>query len=159
MASRKNNPKSDAASWVLIAVLFLVGLWPIALAVLLFKLFCKDGQKRRMPPPLEQQEPAGSIPTPVKKRGTGPVTPVKRRNRAQTAAQRVTQTPAAKTSTARVLKIVGVVIAVVSLLACWEPIDMMIWLGELDWWYIESLLTALAGVVAGIAMLVCGVSM
>ena len=159
MASRKNNPKSDAASWVLIVVLFLVGLWPIALAVLLFKLFGKDGQKRRMPPPLEQQEPAGSIPTPVKKRGTGPVTPVKRRNRAQTAAQRVTQTPAAKTSTARVLKIVGVVIAVVSLLACWEPIDMMIWLGELAWWYIESLLTALAGVVAGIAMLVCGVSM
>lgn len=143
MASRKNNPKSDAASWVLIAVLFLVGLWPIALAVLLFKLFARMGQKRRMPPPLEQQEPAGSIPTPVKKRGTGPVTPVKRRNRAQTAAQRVTQTPAAKTSTARVLKIVGVVIAVVSLLACWEPIDMMIWLGELDWWYIESLLTAL----------------
>lgn len=85
MASRKNNPKSDAASWVLIVVLFLVGLWPIALAVLLFKLFGKDGQKRRMPPPLEQQEPAGSIPTPVKKRGTGPVTPVKRRNRAQTA--------------------------------------------------------------------------
>lgn len=25
MASRKNNPKSDAASWVLIVVLFLVG--------------------------------------------------------------------------------------------------------------------------------------
>lgn len=45
MASRKNNPKSDAASWVLIVVLFLVGLWPIALAVLLFKLFGKDGQK------------------------------------------------------------------------------------------------------------------
>lgn len=44
MASRKNNPKSDAASWVLIAVLFLVGLWPIALAVLLFKLFGKDGR-------------------------------------------------------------------------------------------------------------------
>ena len=91
MASRKNNPKSDAASWVLIAVLFLVGLWPIALAVLLFKLFGKDGQKRRMPPPLEQQEPAGSIPTPVKKRGTGPVTPVKRKNRAQTAARQVTR--------------------------------------------------------------------
>lgn len=36
---------------------------------------------------------------------------------------------------------------------------MMIWLGELDWWYIESLLTALAGVIAGAAMLVCGVSM
>lgn len=34
MASRKHDPKSDAGSWVLIAVLFLVGLWPIALAVL-----------------------------------------------------------------------------------------------------------------------------
>lgn len=70
MASRKNNPKSDAASWVLIAVLFLVGLWPIALAVLLFKLFGKDGQKRRMPRLLSTGT-AGSIPTPVKKRGTG----------------------------------------------------------------------------------------
>ena len=134
MASRKHDPKSDAGSWVLIAVLFLVGLWPIALAVLLFKLFGRDGQKRRVPPPLEQQEMPGSIPTPVKKRGTGPVTPVKRKNRAQTAARQVTRSPAAKTSTARVLKIVGVVITVVSLLACWEPIDMMIWLGELDWW-------------------------
>ena len=75
MASRKHDPKSDAGSWVLIAVLFLVGLWPIALAVLLFKLFGRDGQTRRVPPPLEQQEMPGSIPTPVKKRGTGPVTP------------------------------------------------------------------------------------
>ena len=60
MASRKHDPKSDAGSWVLIAVLFLVGLWPIALAVLLFKLFGRDGQKRRVPPPLEQQEMPGS---------------------------------------------------------------------------------------------------
>lgn len=87
------------------------------------------------------------------------MTPVKRKNRAQTAARQMTRSPAAKTSTARVLKIVGVVITVVSLLACWEPIDMMIWLGELDWWYIESLLTALAGVVAGAACWCAGVSM
>ena len=158
MASGKNARRNDTGSWILIAVLFVVGLWPIALIVLFVKLFGADEKKRRVPPPLEQQEM--EMPQmPVKKRPPMSQPPVKRKNRAQTAAQRVTRTPAAKTSTARVLKIVGVVIIVVSLLACWEPIDMMIWLGELDWWYIESLLTALAGVVAGAAMLVCGVSM
>ena len=158
MASGKNTHKNDTGSWILIAVLFVIGLWPIALIVLFVKLFGADEKKRRVPPPLEQQG-MDAPQMPVKKRPPVSPTPVKRKNRAQTAAQRVTQSPVAKTSTARVLKIVGVVVVVVSLLACWEPIDMMIWLGELDWWYIESLLTALAGVAGGIAMLVCGISM
>ena len=56
MASGKNTRKNDTGSWILIAVLFVVGLWPIALIVLFVKLFGADEKKRRVPPPLEQQE-------------------------------------------------------------------------------------------------------
>ncbi len=43
-AKRKSD--SDWVSWVVIAVLFLVGLAPIALVVLLVKLFGRDGKQR-----------------------------------------------------------------------------------------------------------------
>ena len=56
MASGKNARRNDTGSWILIAVLFVVGLWPIALIVLFVKLFGADEKKRRVPPPLEQQE-------------------------------------------------------------------------------------------------------
>lgn len=50
-AKRKSD--SDWVSWVVIAVLFLVGLSPIALVVLLVKLFGRDGKKRTQAPPLQ----------------------------------------------------------------------------------------------------------
>ncbi|MEI3304572.1 MAG: hypothetical protein V8R40_00205 [Dysosmobacter sp.] len=46
---------------MLIAVLFLVGLCPIALVVLLVKLFGRDGKKRTQAPPL-QTDRRGSPP-------------------------------------------------------------------------------------------------
>ena len=68
------------------------------------------------------------------------------------------RSPAPKKSNAKWLKIIGAVLVVCGLAACWSPIDMMIWLGKVEIWYIEELLWALAIAVAGGAMLGSGVS-
>ena len=53
MAGKKQKQEGVGA-WVAIVILFAVGLWPIALVMLLVKLFGNDGQKRRQaPPPLQ----------------------------------------------------------------------------------------------------------
>lgn len=152
MAAKRNKKNSDAGSWVLIVILFAIGLWPIALILLFFKLFGKDEKKKRVaPPPLNTQIPYQP--------DSGEASENAQPSKARRAARKVTKSPSEKTSTARWLKIAGVVVTAVGLIACWEPLDMMIWLGEIDTWYMEDLLAALAMAVAGIAMLVGGVSM
>lgn len=152
MAGKGKKQNSDVGSWVFIVILFAIGLWPIALIVLFFKLFGKDEKKKRMaPPPLSGQIPYQPNP--------GTMGEAAQPGKARRAARRVTKSPSEKTSTARWLKIAGVVVMAVGVIACWEPIDMMIWLGEIDTWYVEDLLAAAAMVVAGVAMLVGGVSM
>ena len=140
MASQK---KKTDWGWPLIIVLFVIGAWPIALVLLLMKLFKKDGQKQRVQaPPL-----SGTIP---EKKETAP----KARKTAG-----VTRSPAEKRSTARMLRIVGTIVAAVGLIACWEPIQMMIFIGEVDLWYVEDLLAALALAAGGAAMLGSGTVM
>lgn len=151
MAGKSKKQSSDAGSWVLIVILFAIGLWPIALIVLFFKLFGKDEKKKRVsPPPLNTQIPYQPSPDAQTAPPAG---------KARRAARKVTKSPTEKTSTARRLKIAGVVVAVIGAAGCWSPLDMMIWLGEIDSWYLQDLLAALAIAVAGIAMLVGGISM
>ena len=58
MAGKKQKQEGVGA-WIAIVILFAVGLWPIALVMLLVKLFGNDGQKRRQaPPPLQTAAPA-----------------------------------------------------------------------------------------------------
>ena len=45
MAGKKQKQEGVGA-WIAIVILFAVGLWPIALVMLLVKLFGNDGQKR-----------------------------------------------------------------------------------------------------------------
>lgn len=140
MASQK---KKTDWGWPLIIVLFVIGAWPIALVLLFMKLFKNDGQKQRVQaPPL-----SGNIP---EKKETAP----KARKTAG-----VTRSPAEKRSTARMLRIVGTIVAAVGLIACWEPIQMMIFIGEVDLWYVEDLLAALALAAGGAAMLGSGTVM
>lgn len=68
------------------------------------------------------------------------------------------KSPAVKKSNAKWLKIIGAVLAVCGLAACWSTIEMMIWLGGVEPWYIEELLWALAIAAAGGAMFCSGVS-
>ena len=58
MNSGNNGEKSDFLSWLVILILFGSGAWPIALFLLIRKLFAPDipKQKRREAPPLSQAE-------------------------------------------------------------------------------------------------------
>ena len=144
MAKRKKK-QEGVGIWVAIVVLFALGAWPIALILLLVKLFGDDGKKKRTAaPPLNQAASAG--------------TAAAEDSRAKKVMRSAMRSPAVKKSNAKWLRIIGVVLTVCGLAACWSPIDMMIWLGKVEIWYIEELLWALAITAAGVAMFCSGMS-
>ena len=143
---KKDN---DWLSWALIVFLFAVGLSPLALLLLFFKLFASDGKKKQAAPPSLRTE-----------NRTAQAAPADRQpSKAREAVGKMTKSPAAKRSTAFWLKLAGAVLAAVGIIACVEPIDMMVWLGSVESYYIEDLLTALAMVLGGGAMFGSGLSM
>ena len=146
MAKRKKK-QEGVGIWVAIVVLFALGAWPIALILLLVKLFGSDNKRRQTSaPPLNQAGPAKTAGSAGEPGG------------AKQVLGNAMRSPAPKKSNAKWLKIIGAVLVVCGLAACWSPIDMMIWLGKVEIWYIEELLWALAIAVAGGAMLGSGVS-
>ena len=143
--AKSKKKQEGVGMWVAIVVLFVLGAWPIALILLLVKLFGDDGKKKRTAaPPLNQAASAG--------------TAAAEDSRAKKVMRSAMRSPAVKKSNAKWLKIVGAVLTVCGLAACWSPIDMMIWLGGVEIWYIEELLWALAITAAGVAMFCSGMS-
>ena len=152
--SAKRQKDEGWISWGLIVLLFLFGLSPLALVLLFLKLFgVGSGEKKRQaaPPPL--QETAGQRTS--ERVGRQPSQP----NRAQKTVHQVMKAPSQKKSTARTLMIVGAILAAVGLVACAEPVEMMLWLKEITSYDMEDLLSALAMLVGGGAMIGCGLGM
>ena len=144
MANSPEKKKDhDWVSWAFIIFMLYV-FWPLGLFLLLSKLFGKNGKQQKAPP-LER-------PVEEKKSSAAP-------GKTRTAVKKAMKSPVAKKSNAKWLKIAGVILAVIGLVACWEPIDMMIWLGGIESYYVEELLTALAMAVGGGVMFFSGVSM
>ena len=138
MANKKED--NEWLSWGLIVFLFIIGLSPLALILLFVKLFGDDTKK-------------------VQASGSGRPAQTAQSHKAAAAVKKVTKSPRTKKSTAKWLKIAGLVLIAVGLIACVEPIDMMIWLGKAESYYIEDLLAALMMVIGGGAMFTSGVSM
>lgn len=152
--SAKRQKDEGWISWGLIVLLFIFGLSPLALVLLFLKLFgVGSGEKKQQaaPPPL--QETAGQRTS--ERVGRQPSQP----NRAQKTVHQVMKAPSQKKSTARTLMIVGAILAAVGLVACAEPVEMMLWLKEITSYYMEDLLSALAMLVGGGAMIGCGLGM
>ena len=152
--SAKRQKDEGWISWGLIVLLFIFGLSPLALVLLFLKLFgIGSGEKKQQaaPPPL--QETAGQRTS--ERVGRQPSQP----NRAQKTVHQVMKAPSQKKSTARTLMIAGAILAAVGVIACAEPVEMMLWLKEITSYYMEDLLAALAMVVGGGAMLGCGLGM
>lgn len=127
VASPKKKEDSDWFSWALIVFLFLVELWPIALILLLAKLFGKDRNKE--------------------------LPPEKSPSQARAAAKRMTRSPIPKKSTARWLQIIGALVAVVGVLGALDPLDALFYSSDWIGLWLEDFLAGLAMAVAGIAML------
>ena len=146
---KKNSKEAGWGIWVAIVVLFAIGVWPIALILLLVKLFGKDGQEaRQAAPPLAEQTAGGQAAG--KNRSSG---------RAKTAVRTAMQSPLPKKSNAKWLKIVGIVLLVVGILGMGGPIDALFWS---DYWFslwLPELLQFLALAAGGGAMLGAGISM
>ena len=121
---------SQGISWALIIILFAFGIWPIALILLFLKLFGKDGQKNQAEaPPLSAQAAARSSSGQKNVRAAG---------------RAMTKSPAVKKSNAKWLKIGGVLLLLGGLATGWDAVEMMIWLGKVESYYLEDLLTGLA---------------
>ena len=151
--SAKRQKDEGWISWGLIVLLFIFGLSPLALVLLFLKLFgVGSGEKKQQaaPPPL--QETAGQRTSDrVGRQASQP-------NRAQKTVHQVMKAPSQKKSTARTLMIVGAILAAVGLVACAEPVEMIVWSKDL-FLYLEDLLSALAMLVGGGAMLGSGLAM
>ena len=151
--SAKRQKDEGWISWGLIVLLFIFGLSPLALVLLFLKLFgVGSGEKKQQaaPPPL--QETTGQRTSErVGRQASQP-------NRAQKTVHQVMKAPSQKKSTARTLMIVGAILAAVGLLACAEPVEMIVWSKDL-FLYLEDLLSALAMLVGGGAMLGSGLAM
>ena len=151
--SAKRQKDEGWISWGLIVLLFIFGLSPLALVLLFLKLFgVGSGEKKQQaaPPPL--QETTGQRTSErVGRQASQP-------NRAQKTVHQVMKAPSQKKSTARTLMIVGAILAAVGIVACAEPVEMIVWSKDL-FLYLEDLLSALAMLVGGGAMLGSGLAM
>ena len=151
--SAKRQKDEGWISWGLIVLLFIFGLSPLALVLLFLKLFGVGGGEKKQqaaPPPL--QETSGQRTSDrVGRQASQP-------NRAQKTVHQVMKAPSQKKSTARTLMIVGAILAAVGLVACAEPVEMIVWSKDL-FLYLEDLLSALAMLVGGGAMLGSGLAM
>ena len=151
--SAKRQKDEGWISWGLIVLLFIFGLSPLALVLLFLKLFgVGSGEKKQQaaPPPL--QETTGQRTSErVGRQASQP-------NRAQKTVHQVMKAPSQKKSTARTLMIVGAILAAVGLVACAEPVEMIAWSKDF-FLYMEDLLSALAMLVGGGAMIGCGIGM
>ena len=150
--SAKRQKDEGWISWGLIVLLFIFGLSPLALVLLFLKLFGVGGgeKKQAAPPPLN--ETAGQ------RTGERVGRQASQPTRARKTVHQVMKAPSQKKSTARTLMIVGAILAAVGLVACAEPVEMIAWSKDF-FLYLEDLLSALAMLVGGGAMIGCGIGM
>ena len=118
-------------AWIAIVVLFVIGAWPIALIILFIKLFGSDSRRKQQ-----------TVPPWSRRHSRQAALPPRRRQQSQKGRAQRHEVPGCEELNAKWLKIVGAVLTVCGLAACWSPIDMMIWLGYAESWYIEELLWA-----------------
>ena len=158
-----NQAKRDNDwGWAIIVALFIFGLWPIALMALFAKLFGSDNKRRQeqdAPPLQEDARRAWQVQQVRRNRPqTRPVnhTP----NKAAKAVQRAMKTPSSKKSTAHWLKLGGIALLAVGMLAMADAGGSAFFWGleEIGFW-LEDLLSGAAFGVGGIAMLCSGISM
>ena len=148
MANKDRRSEEDW-SWMLIVLAFIF-VWPVGLLLLFSKLFGSDEKKPAQEvPPL--REDAGQA--------RGQAQP-RQQAKAVKAVKKVTKSPATKRSTARWLKLLGAILAVIGCLAMGDAFSAALIYGWLqDFWWVEDFLSGLAFTAGGGAMLFKGLSM
>ncbi len=143
----KQKKDGDWFPWALIVFFFIVNAWPVALILLFFKLFGADEKKQRTAPPLETAAAPRTA-----RQAAAPT-------RAKKAVKKVTKSPVAKKSNAKILMSVGVLVGAFGLLGCYEAVDALFYAGNWMQTWLPDLLRYLSLVAAGGGMVWGGVSM
>lgn len=137
----KKPSDDDMGSWIMIAIMFAVA-WPIGLFLLIRKLTDDDGKKpARTEKTTQTQNAAGT----------------QKRTTVKSTVSNVTRTPNDSDKSARVLKIVGIALAAVGLLACVGTLTDLPYALEYGylWQLLEDLFVA-TGFLAGGGVLLAG---
>ncbi len=144
MAENKKKTSGGDWGWPLIILSFCLGLWPVGLVLLFGKLFADDERKpAQQAPPLQ-----GTV---------SPASAPHRQTKAAKAVKKVTKSPATKKSTARWLKICGMILLAIGAMATVDAVGAIFY--ATSYWWVEDLLSGLAFAAGGGAMLFKGVSM
>ena len=123
MADTRRNSESDW-SWFIIIGLFVI-FWPIGLLTLFAKLFGPDGKSQgQQAPPLQGAASAAQAAARFSKNVVSSAVPPRasrpqqqRQTKAKRAAKRFTKAPKVKKSNARLLKVLGTLLVLISLFA------------------------------------------
>ena len=160
MAGRQK--KSGDWGWPIIILLFVLGIWPIALMALFAKLFAGDGESREQAaPPLQWDQSARQRKgfSPQQSRQTIQQQAAQQARAGSQVVRQMVKSPVTKKSNARLLKIIGAVLVIGGFYAAGDAFeDALFALEHLSWW-LPELLQALAVAAAGGAMLCKGISM
>ena len=166
MEDKRKKQDSDLGDWLIIAALFFFDLSPIVLFLIFAKLFGKDDKKRQTTPPLNTQyqqvkrEKASQRST---YRGSTTQSTSRRVQQDEAGSQpgktrKMMRTPAAKSSTAKWLQIVGVILFAIGALSMGDSVQTLLSHPGLAWWHTD-LLDSLTFLISGGALFGSGFSM
>ena len=168
MAGRPpKKQETDWGDWGIIAFLFFIGVWPVALFLIFMKLFGNDGKKQDAAPPLYtgyQQVSSRNTSQESGRSSAAPTAPGSAktvrssRKTAGTSPKKMMRSPVAKSSTSKWLRIIGVILLAVGALSAMDAVQVLLRYPDVPWWNTE-LLDGLAFAVAGGAFTVSGLSM
>lgn len=146
----KKHTESEVLSWVLIFICFVI-FWPLGLFLLIRKLM--DNKKKPAAVPKSQGQAA--VPpgwsAPGQQQNTAP--------QKEKFSQRMVKTPSMKKGTRWALKIVGGILVVGAGISAFGTLTEMLFYPPIYSWDVINLAQALAVLVAGLFMLIKGISM
>ena len=114
-APKRNNNNNDLSSWIIIGAMFVFGLWPVGLILLLSKLSEGSGRKMRQQARDAWQRTAA---------GSAAAKPAQARSSAaKNTVRKVTETPNYSDKGAKIMKIVGAVVGILGAVLLVQQLD------------------------------------
>ena len=167
--NRKNDEGGDWISWALIAILFATGAWFIALPMLFIKLFAPDDKRERSSSSLGSMASnvASNVASTVsatakaaadRAAAAGRGGEAKRDSKARDAAKNAMRSPVMKSSTAKLLRIIGIAAAALGVFLLIDPVSSIL-AGLTGSYYIQQLLRAISIIIGGTGTFIGGLAM
>jgi len=147
---KKNSNNNDLSSWIIIGAMFLFGLWPVGLILLLSKLSEGSGRKMRQQARDAWRRTAA---------GSAEAKPAQTRSSAaKNTVRKVTETPNYSDKGAKTMKIIGAVVGILGCVAMLSAVsDNLSYAYHYnEWWYFARQLFYPMGMMAGGASLLLG---